>query len=403
MTVRKKGGALGPGPGIAKAKPRGKRLSGSDPGRRAALEKMGDAFSRWERPSKVFTAVRAVPTIFPAVDAALGVGGLPLERYMLVHGPSGGGKTQFGIGLGLSFLDGGHLFALQEPEITTPLEFVETLMKKRANDPCFFANRPENYEAAVDAVREFCNGVEKLRSRGKIQKLAGGLVVCDSITKLVPKNLLEKLIAEGSEKAGVDGMSGGAGRYIAALNAQWCRELTGLLYRTGCSFVAIARERVNQSGYGHHFTVPGGKDLVFESSIQFRVTRKPLKVGSKVVGSRHEVVILKTKVADGTLETVDAYFHTANGEDGTPSGFDRARDVWELAVETGACKRFKRKNTVGYETFDGEILPDEPEENIRRLREDSKWRETLETEGRLRGTEKATKGKNDGKREEERS
>jgi RecA/RadA recombinase len=396
MSVRKKGA----GPGLAKAKPRAKVVPGgtkpSGASKRKTLTEIGDLFSRWERPSKIFSPVRAIPSIFPAVDVALGCGGIPLERYMLVHGPAGGGKTQFGIGLGLSFLDAGQLFALQEPETTTPMAFISSLMGKQDRNPRFVAGRPENYERAVDDVREFCEGVATAVLKKKLPAGTGGLVVCDSITKLVPKSLLDKLIEEGAEKGGVDGMSGAAGRYIAALNAQWCRELTGLLYRTGCSFLAVARERVNMSKYGPHYMVPGGTDLVFEASIRFRVVRKPVKVGSHVVGSRHEVQILKTKVADGTLETVEAYFHTANGSDGTTIGFDRARDVWVLAEELKFVKRFKRKKTVGYETFDGEILPDDVEANVRRLREDHAMRDAIEQKCRASG---GKKGNDDGNQE----
>jgi RecA/RadA recombinase len=387
MAIRRKNAD----PGLAKARARAKPVArGSDPGRRKTLTDIGDAFARWERPEKVFSPVRAVPTIFPAIDVALGCGGLPLERFFLVHGPSSGGKTQLGIGLGLSFLNAGHLFALQEPETTTPLEFVAGLMAEQASNPRFVAGRPGSYEEAVDDVREFCNGVSTLREKRKIPKEAGGLVVCDSITKLVPKSLLDKLLDEGAEKSGVDGMSGGAGRYIAAINAQWCRELTGLLYRTGCSFVAVARERTSMERFGSKWMVPGGKDLVFEASVQFRVTRKPLKVGSKIVGSRHDVWILKTKVADGTRERVDAFFHTANGDDGAPVGFDRARDVWELSLVVGAVKRFKRKGSVGYETFDGEVFPDDVEANVARLRGEESLRNALEEKCRASGELKGT-------------
>jgi len=375
MAIRKKA----PAPKPAAKDAHAKRLKN--------LHELGDLFGRWERPSVVFTPIRAVQTIFPALDVALGCGGLPLERFVLVHGPAGGGKTQLGIGLGLSFIRAGHPFALQEPESTTPLEFLGSLMAEQIDSPLFVASRPPTYEVAVDDVRSFCEGVAKGREKGKLPKNCGGLIVCDSISKLVPKSLLDKLLDAGAEKEGVDGLNGGAGRYIAALNSQWCRELTGLLYRTGCSFIAIARERVNMQkfGYGPAYSVPGGVDLVFESSLRLRVTRKPLKVGSKIVGSRHEVKILKTKVADGTLETVDAFFHTANGEDGSPTGFDRARDVWELGLETKAIKRFKRGGKVGYETSEGEVLPDDVEANIAKLREDVPMRDAIETKCRELG------------------
>lgn len=380
------------GPGLAKAKPRAKTLERDQ----KALEQIEKKFGMWSRPEKVLSPVRAVPTIFPAVDAAMGCGGLPLERYILVHGPSGKGKSKLVLGFGLSFLEAGHVFGLLEPEATTPFGWVHDIMGTLADSPNFQALRPSSYEEAVDATRELFLGTKQLREakRSPLDSGARALVVLDAITKLAPKSLVEKLLAEGAEKVGVDAMNGSGGRYIAALNAAWTRELTGLLYQTGSTFVAVARERVNQNPRGAKYEVTGGQSLIFEASIRLRVSyTKPVKIGPTQIGTKHMVDVLKLKVADDTIERVEAFFHTSNGAGGYPAGFDRARDVWELARETGAVKHFKRKNVVGFETFDGEILPDDPEANMKALRESAPSMKALEDEARRRGSEK--KGSSD--------
>lgn len=57
------------------------------------LGKTAKAWSSFRPASQVLTAVKAVPTIFPGLDWATKVGGIPIERFTLVHGPSGEGKA----------------------------------------------------------------------------------------------------------------------------------------------------------------------------------------------------------------------------------------------------------------------------------------------------------------------
>jgi RecA/RadA recombinase len=337
----------------------GKKPAQSSESKRAVLHKIGDRSSRWQRPEKVFTNVQAVPSIFPAVDVAIGVGGIPLERFILVHGPRGGGKSQIGIGLGLSFVQAKRPFGLLEPEMTTTDEWLTELMGEGAHSAHFVGSRPESYEEAVDNTREFCNAHN------------GGIIVCDSIAKLVPKGLLDSIMKEGAaEKDGIDGMSGAAGRAIAALNAQWCRELTGLLNRTKCTFIAITREREAMARYGGRgptYKVGGGTDLQYEATLQFRVKKGfpfEYKENGKVIGGRFEVQVLKTKLVDSTVEATDAFFHVSNGFGGVAVGFDRIRDVWELSKMLGAVKRFKRKGSSGFETWDGEVLAQKDEDSV---------------------------------------
>jgi hypothetical protein len=56
------------------------------------------------------------------------------------------------------------------------------------------------------------------------------------------------------------------------------------------------------------------------------------------VGERHRARIWKTKVGGKDDKHTDAYFHTSNGVQ-TPEGFDRARDVLELAIASGLVEQ----------------------------------------------------------------
>ena len=313
-----------------------------------AMQVSANKFKAWKPAGEVLTAVRSHPTIFPLVDRAIDVGGWPLQRVGLVHGPSGMGKTLFVHGLGLSFLTAANFYAFVDAEYTTPVEWLAMLMAGQVSNPGFIAQRPESYEETVNGVREFAEGIANDRATGKLPPDITGLIVVDSIRKLVPKKLLDKIL---SGKGGMDGASGRGAMMKAALNAQWLDELVPTLYHANLGMVFISREYENSDtntlklqdpGGGFDYKVGGGKALIFESSIVARVTRSWVKDGSaedaKVIGEKHHVTITKTKVAGKEDKTTVGHFHTSNGRL-TPVGFDRARDVFNLAVDAGVLKQ----------------------------------------------------------------
>jgi recombination protein RecA len=173
--------------------------------------------------------------------------------------------------------------------------------------------------------------------------------VVDSVRKLVPKNLMSKLL-KGAEKESIDGAGGRGAMIKAALNAQWLDELVPLLYHTKTSLVFIAREyeqgvdlsKIHEPGGGNEYKVGGGKAIIFESSIVARITRSWVKEGegdtARIVGERHRIDITKTKVAGKQHKTSTGWFHTSNGVL-VPAGFDRARDVLELAIDAGVVEK----------------------------------------------------------------
>jgi len=322
---------------------RDKRLRG--------LASVAKKFEGWRPARDVLVRVEAVPTIFPQFDRATRVGGMPLARFATVHGPSNHGKTAWCIGIGASFLARDHFFGLVDAERTTPMDWVEKLMGEQAIHPGFVAMRPTSYEQTVDSVRSFLTNIGEAREKGDIDEKTTGVVVVDSIRKLVPQNILDRLLKEGAEsaKGSIDGFGGRAAQIKAAINSAWLDEVTMLLEQTNTVMVAIARESkdvdadANARKYGTDWKVTGGGALIFDSSLVVRITRAAwVKVGSgddakETIGERHQGRIWKTKVGAKDDRHTDFYFHTSNGKQ-TPEGFDRARDVLELGVRYGIVK-----------------------------------------------------------------
>jgi recombination protein RecA len=338
-----------------------------------SLGQVAAQFKSWRPAKEVLTTVRAQPTIFPQFDIATRVGGWPLQRFGLIHGPSNNGKTIFVHGLGLSFLRAGSFYAYVDAEYTTPEDWLRTLMAEHADHPGFVAQRPRSFEDTVDSVREFVEGIGKARDDGKLAPETSALIVIDSIRKLVPDKLMAKIAKDGASGAGVDGAGGRAAQMRAALNAQWLDELVPLLYHTGTTMLFIARETDDPDAdfmskkYGTDYKVGGGKALIFDSSLACRITRASwLKRGTGedavIVGERHRVRIHKTKVGGKDGKYTDAFFHTSNGVE-SPAGFDHARDVFDLALEYGLIEK-----AGAWYAFEGERMGNGEENAVAYLR-----------------------------------
>ena len=298
---------------------------------------------KWRPATEVLVEVRSVQTIFPGIDAVTRVGGWPIDRFGLLHGPSNEGKTEFMFGLGASFLQRGHFYAHIDAEYTTPARWLRTLLGVHAANPCFRALRPRTYEETVDAVRMFCEAIGEAKAKGEIEPDTTGLIGLDSIRKLVPKALFERLAKEGADgeakgegrhkkkPGGVDGFGGRAAQIKAALNAAWVDELIPLLAQTGTAMIVIARETADDDAFGQGFKVGGGGALYYDSSLVARIQRASyVRDGTgkdaPLYGEKRSVEIHKTKVGGKDERLPEAYYHTSNGML-VPEGFDAARDL----------------------------------------------------------------------------
>lgn len=199
--------------------------------------------------------------------------------------------------------------------------------------------RPGSYEATRLEVRNFCNTVAGLRKKTSDMT---GLVVIDSIRKLVPEEQWEKIqkLAKASDKEKARDRSA---QIKALMNAAWCDELIPLLEQTGTAMIIIARETDDPDAdprmkrYGLGVKTGGGSALYYDASLDIRIDRQRYVTKSKdegmkpdVYGERHRITIKKSKVAGKEDKTTICFFHTSNGKF-VPAGFDRARDVLDLA------------------------------------------------------------------------
>lgn len=254
-------------------------------------------------------------------------------------------NSQFCHGLGLSFLKRGHFYLFIDAELTTPKTWLRVMMGDYLDSPQFFAKHPQTYEDTRKVVYDFCMKVKALRDDGDIPEDTTALIVLDSITKLVSKDMFDKLkkldedgdIKGHKGKTGIDTLGGRAGQYMAGLNTAWLREVVPLLHRTGTAMVVITRETEEQTQWGTAIKTIGGKDLFFDSSLVVRVQRKEyIKDGDTVCGERHSLQVRKTKIGGKDEIMPMAFYHWSEGNlEGIPPGFDVARDLIELGLKHG--------------------------------------------------------------------
>ena len=216
--------------------------------------------------------VEAISTGSIALDAALGVGGLPKGRVVEIYGPESSGKTTLALhaiaesqkkGGIAAFIDAEHAFD----------RFYAAKLGVNIDD--LLISQPDNGEQALEIA-------DNLIRSGAID-----VIVIDSVAALTPKSEIEGEM--GDSKMGLQ----------ARLMSQALRKLTSTISKTGCCCVFInqLREKIGIM-FGNPETTTGGNALKFYASIRLDIRRMAqIKDGDLTVGNRVKVKVVKNKVA----------------------------------------------------------------------------------------------------------
>ena len=216
--------------------------------------------------------VDAIPTGSLALDAALGIGGVPKGRIIEIYGPESSGKTTLAL----------HILA-QVQKMGGEVAFVDA---EHALDPVYAAalgvdtdnmlvSQPDNGNQALDIT-------DALVRSGAVDA-----VVVDSVAALVPKQEIEGEM--GDSFVGVQ----------ARLMSQALRKLAGSIAKTNCVVIFINQLRMKIGVmYGNPETTTGGNALKFYASVRLDVRRiEAIKEGGNVIGNKTRVKVVKNKVA----------------------------------------------------------------------------------------------------------
>lgn len=206
------------------------------------------------------------------LDAALGIGGVPVGRIAEVYGPESSGKTTLAL----------HVIAEAQKKGGTAV-FIDA---EHALDPIYAkqlgVNTDELLVSQPDTGEQALEIAETLVRSGAVN-----IIVIDSVAALVPRAEIEGEM--GDSHMGLQ----------ARLMSQALRKLTGVVSKSNTCVIFInqVREKIGIM-FGNPETTTGGRALKFYTSVRLEIRRtSTIKAGDVSVGNRVKVKVAKNKLA----------------------------------------------------------------------------------------------------------
>ena len=211
-----------------------------------------------------------IPTGFPTLDRALGVGGLPRGRIIDVRGPESSGKTSLCLStIAQAQATGGHGCIIDLDRTIDPV-----WCTRWGIDPeRLYISQPKHAEEGLEIadamIRAGCD-----------------VVVIDSTAALCPRNEIKGKVGD------VWGNHG-------SLMSQALRKLAGPVSKSGSVLIFVNQLRVNQNVlFGNPEKTTGARALNHYSSVAIDLrVRKRLKNRNVVIGNHVRATVKKSKLA----------------------------------------------------------------------------------------------------------
>ena len=265
---------------------------------KGTIMRLGDSAS--------FPEVEVVSTGSIALDAALGIGGLPRGRVVEIYGPESSGKTTLTLQAIAECQKTGGTCAFVDAEHALDPTYAEKL---GVNVDDMLVSQPDTGDQALEIVDML------------VRSSAVDMIVVDSVAALTPKAEIEGDM--GDSHVGLH----------ARLMSQALRKLTANIKRSNTLVVFINQIRMKIGVlWGSPETTTGGNSLKFYASVRLDIRRiGAIKHQDETVGNETRVKVVKNKMAPPFRQ---AEFDILYGE-----GTSRETELLTIGAEHGIVEK----------------------------------------------------------------